>query len=186
MSEECNQPPKPNPDKWPVIVNSSLKDGEVVKMLSQHHKVRVAEKTIENTCIFPVSGVAFMIQVVHVSTPTWSPPEHAALRSDIIERLEKFLRIHRRCYLLLVADLHGPREFAVIMTTQQQFFNQQLNILPVHSLTESVHSMLKIAKVTCQPGSGKLKGWISSVLSQHVNEKNAILHALAQEPTSCV
>ncbi|KAJ8375286.1 hypothetical protein SKAU_G00058660 [Synaphobranchus kaupii] len=74
-------------------------------------------------------------------------PEEAGL----FERIKKFIQVHRNCFILLLASLHGKKEWEIMSTIQHSFFGSNLRILPVHNIAEMVKGMLTIAKATSKP-----------------------------------
>nr|XP_006816029.1 PREDICTED: uncharacterized protein C1orf146 homolog [Saccoglossus kowalevskii] len=125
-----------------------IQEGEIARLL-QNHKVRVSENTIQDTCIFPLSSVAFMIVKLNEATTIWPPNTPWKLQPDLVERIERFNTVHRHGHLVLMATLFGPHELSVFTAVQERFMNTKLSILPAHNTNEAVDNMLTVAKSGC-------------------------------------
>ncbi|XP_019630094.1 PREDICTED: uncharacterized protein LOC109474261 [Branchiostoma belcheri] len=96
--------------QWPVIVNASLQNSDVTRLLQQQqHKTRVSDTTLRHTCIFPQSGVAFMIIPLNESLTEWPPGGDSVLDSSLVDRF-----MDRKLYLL---PAHNASECVQSMTT---------------------------------------------------------------------
>ncbi|XP_075471657.1 protein SPO16 homolog isoform X2 [Ascaphus truei] len=105
---------------------------------SQHHKVRYSESVESGSIIFSLSGVAFLLanaQDLFVTS-----------REALFDRVEKFISVHRNCFLVIAAALHGPNEWNLMFNIQQRFLGSNLRIIPVHNSADTVKMILTIAK----------------------------------------
>ncbi|XP_072020138.1 protein SPO16 homolog isoform X1 [Amphiura filiformis] len=134
--------------QWPVVVNSSLQDSDITRMLSQQkHKLRYSDSSIPNTFIFPLSAVAFMVLPLSDAALEWPPKSgNIKLDEDIYDRLEKFVKVHKNCFLLALASLHGQHERAVMSEIQKRFMCSPMRILPAHNASDCVQCMTTVAK----------------------------------------
>lgn len=58
--------------KWPVIINQSLVDSEIYRLLQQQgYKLRVSSGSLANTCIYPLSSVAFLLLLLQEAANEW-------------------------------------------------------------------------------------------------------------------
>eukprot|EP00058_Branchiostoma_floridae_P027477 XP_002612968.1 hypothetical protein BRAFLDRAFT_74753 [Branchiostoma floridae] len=95
--------------QWPVIVNASLENSDITRLLQQQHKTRVSDTTLRHTCIFPLSGVAFMIVPLNESLVDWPPRGESVLDSSLVDRF-----MDRKLYLL---PAHNASECVQSMAT---------------------------------------------------------------------
>ncbi|XP_043941601.1 protein SPO16 homolog [Protopterus annectens] len=133
--------------KWAttIIISSSLLNHEVATALSrQNHRVRYSDSVHEGSIIFSLSGVAFMLADTQKESVNGED-------TTFLDRLEKFMNIHRNSFLLLVAAFHGQTEREILFRIQQRFFGRNLRIIPVHNTSDTIRSILTIAKATCKP-----------------------------------
>ncbi|MEE6494533.1 hypothetical protein FKM82_001777 [Ascaphus truei] len=117
---------------------------------SQHHKVRYSESVESGSIIFSLSGVAFLLanaQDLFVTS-----------REALFDRVEKFISVHRNCFLVIAAALHGPNEWNLMFNIQQRFLGSNLRIIPVHNSADTVKMILTIAKVTSKPHLANIQG----------------------------
>ncbi|KAM4722899.1 protein SPO16 homolog [Rhinophrynus dorsalis] len=110
---------------------------------NQHHKVRLSEFVESGTIIFPLSGIAFLLASAQDLT--------VASRATLFDRVEKFISVHRNCFLVLTAALHGPEEWNLMFSIQQRFLGSNLRLFPAHNNNDVIKMILTIAKVTCKP-----------------------------------
>ncbi|XP_078661508.1 protein SPO16 homolog [Branchiostoma floridae x Branchiostoma belcheri] len=157
--------------QWPVIVNASLQNSDVTRLLQQQqHKTRVSDTTLRHTCIFPQSGVAFMIIPLNESLTEWPPSGDSVLDSSLVDRIEKFLAVHRNCYLLTTAALYGHHEMAALSTLQNKFMDRKLYLLPAHNASECVQSMTTIAKATYKPSCEMIRHRLCKLLANQISD----------------
>lgn len=168
------------PGKWPIVVNTNFKNTDVARLLQQRHKVRFSDTTLASTCIFPVSAVAFMIVPLAKASLEW-PPKSGQIQLDheFIDRVQKFVQIHRNSYMVITSALHGPHEMAVISAIQMRFIDYNLRILPVHNDSEGVQTILIIAQATCKPTCSILKSRLDAILSKQIGEE-VVLNILSE------
>uniref|UniRef100_A0A672N3K6 Uncharacterized protein n=1 Tax=Sinocyclocheilus grahami TaxID=75366 RepID=A0A672N3K6_SINGR len=100
--------------------------------------------------LFCCTGTAFLLV-----TPEEFPakPEN----SELFERIEKFVQVHRNRFLLLQALFYGKREWEILSSVQNRFLGCNLRVIPVHSTADVVKGMLVIAKVTSKPNVANLR-----------------------------
>ncbi|KAI0233072.1 hypothetical protein LSAT2_016677 [Lamellibrachia satsuma] len=165
-------------DHWPVIVNSSMRGSELAKILQYQHKVRFSDTTLEHSCIFPLSGVAFLVLPLADIAVNWLPGHPVTIDTHIINTIQKFLSVHRDCYIVGVSASHGEGEIAVFSAIQSKFIGSKLQLLPAHNAQESVEAMLTVAKVKCKSVEGVLRGRLE-VLQRSHTPHGVLLHALS-------
>ncbi|XP_078502451.1 protein SPO16 homolog [Lissotriton helveticus] len=133
-------------EKWTttVIVSSGLENHEVaVALQNQYHRIRYSDCVEPGSIIFSLSGVAFLLVNIQ---------DLSLMQKDfVLEKIEKFIGIHRNSFLLLVAALHGREEWKCMFHIQQRFLGSNLRVIPVHNTADSIKVMLTIAKATCKP-----------------------------------
>ncbi|XP_046355719.2 protein SPO16 homolog isoform X1 [Haliotis rufescens] len=153
---------------WPVILHQSLEKSEISRLLRQKNfKIRNSESVTNNSIIFPMSGVAFMI--LHLKDVI----SDGCIRAEVWERLawlsvfylaaaaaskstrrisiDKFIQVHRRCYILAEAPCHAEQEQCVFSAIQEKYMTSSLQMIPVHTPAESIQAMLNISKSLCKP-----------------------------------
>ncbi|KAM8930038.1 protein SPO16 homolog [Pelodytes ibericus] len=127
-----------------VIVSSSLLGhGVTASFQSQQHKVRFSDSVENRSIIFPLSGIAFLLadaQDLFVTS-----------REIVFDRVQKFISVHRNCFLVIESALQGSEEWNLMFSIQQRFLGSNLRILPVHNNIELVKTLLTIAKATSKP-----------------------------------
>ncbi|KAG3283592.1 hypothetical protein H1C71_034151 [Ictidomys tridecemlineatus] len=132
--------------KWTttVIISSSLKTYEIATALeNQSHKIRYSDTVENGSIIFSLSGVAFLLM---------DAKECIMSAEEIfINKIEKFINIHKNSFLVLFAALHGPEEWKLMFRIQQRFLGSNLRILPVHNTANAITLMCTIAKTTSKP-----------------------------------
>ncbi|XP_021260125.1 uncharacterized protein C1orf146 homolog isoform X2 [Numida meleagris] len=130
--------------KWitTVIMSTGLQNHEISAILQrQQHRVRYSESVEIGSVIFSLSaGVAFILADI----------QDLLVRGEeeVLERVQKFISIHRNSFLVLSAALHGQQEWNVMFRIQRRFLGSNLRIIPVHNTAETVKLMLTIAKVS--------------------------------------
>ncbi|CAC5385163.1 unnamed protein product [Mytilus coruscus] len=129
-------------DTWPVILNQSLQGSAWDKVLRQNRmKIRGSNCTIENSVIFPKSGVAFL--VISLSSCTIGQFD---IKHDVLQLTEKFTQLHARGYALMLASLHSEREMRICSEIQTKFLDTKLQMIAIHSVDEGIQAMINIAK----------------------------------------
>ncbi|XP_063056981.1 protein SPO16 homolog [Engraulis encrasicolus] len=162
---------KSNTDSWQttVIVSTSLQSHESVRLL-QAHRVRFSEGVESGSFVFPLSGTAFML-VVSQDLP--EPLED----SGLYEKIQRFVKVHRNCFLLLQAPVFGQREWAIMEAVQSRFFGSNLRAYPVHCNANMVKGMLALAKATSKPNVDTVRDRMSLVRG-HLIERSPVWELL--------
>ncbi|XP_019936225.2 protein SPO16 homolog [Paralichthys olivaceus] len=131
--------------KTTVIVSTSLQNHDTVRMLvAQQHRIRSSASVEPGAFIFPLSGTAFLL----VDSQDLPEPFE---ESGLIEKIKKFMQVHRNSFLLLYGPVTGRKELDILSGIQCRFFGSSLRILPVTNIAEVVEGMLTIAKATSAP-----------------------------------
>nr|XP_054749924.1 protein SPO16 homolog [Lytechinus pictus] len=140
----------------------------------------VSNTTVSSSIIFPLSSVAFLIVPIEKASLEW-PPKSGRIQLDheFLERVQKFVQIHRNSYMVLTSALHGPHEMAIIAAIQTRFIDHNLRILPVHNDSECLQTILTIAQATCTPTCNILRSRLDAILSRQ-NSAQMILNILSQ------
>nr|XP_013816827.1 PREDICTED: uncharacterized protein C1orf146 homolog isoform X2 [Apteryx mantelli mantelli] len=124
-----------------VIMSTALQNHEISTILqSQQHRVRYSDSVEIGSVIFSLSGVAFILADTQDLLRTGE--------EQFLDRIQKFINIHRNSFLVLSAALHGPEEWNIMFRIQRRFLGSNLRIIPVHNTAETVKFMLTIAKVS--------------------------------------
>ncbi|KAM3915013.1 protein SPO16 homolog [Leptodactylus fuscus] len=124
-----------------VITSRSLQDHEVIASLrNQQHKIRVSDAVLPGSIIFPLCGIAFLLETTEEVL--------GSEREVVFDRIQQFTSIHRNSFLLIVAALHGPEEWDLMLSIQDRFLGSNLKIIPTHNSVEMVKRILTIAKAT--------------------------------------
>ncbi|CAL9695872.1 unnamed protein product [Knipowitschia caucasica] len=165
------QPDEENVTEWKttIIVSNSLESHDSVKLLrSQQHRIRFTTGVEDGAFIFPLSGIAFLLVDLQQS-----------LHQDavLVEKLNKFVQVHRNCFVLLYTPFNGPREMQTVSLIQNRFFGSKLRILPVRNNTDIVKGMLTIAKATSKPHVDQIRDRMSLVRA-HIIEKSPVWEML--------
>uniref|UniRef100_A0A8C2ZMH8 Chromosome 1 open reading frame 146 n=1 Tax=Cyclopterus lumpus TaxID=8103 RepID=A0A8C2ZMH8_CYCLU len=121
---------------------------------AQQHRIRFSDGVESGAFIFPLSGTAFLL------VDPQDLLEHFE-ESGLIERIKKFVQVHRNSFLLLCAPFNGKRELEILSIIQHRFFGSNLKILPVRNNTELVKGMLTIAKATSKPHADSIRDRMS-------------------------
>ncbi|XP_060552727.1 protein SPO16 homolog [Ruditapes philippinarum] len=163
-TSEGQLPPVVTP--WPVIIHHSMLKTEYETIFRQKQlKVRVSNGVIPGSVVFPLSSVAFLIVPVSRAT-TLDPENNIQLSQELIERVDNFLKVHKNCYMLCQAPLHGQNEKQVFAMIQRMYLNTRLNMIPVHNAMEGVKTMFTIAKGLCKPVSDILNERLEQVVKE--------------------
>ncbi|XP_027044533.1 uncharacterized protein C1orf146-like isoform X2 [Pocillopora damicornis] len=148
---------------WPVILNRSLENSDIHRLLMQYHKVRVTDTTGHGVIIFPLSSVAFMIMPLD-QVLTENQEKHL-INEDTIERIHKLNQLHRKAYVILVAAFMGPEQIKAWTALQS-------------SAKECFECMMTISKVTSKPMVGVIQERMKRLQESTIND-NIVLGALA-------
>ncbi|KAL5011175.1 hypothetical protein ScPMuIL_013480 [Solemya velum] len=130
----------------PVILHQCLSNSLYHYTLSHHFRVRVSNSVLPNSVIFPVAGVAFIV-LIPPSPITHYKPNTSKLDTGLQQNIDKFIQIHRHCYVL-VPSKYGPEMFSLV---QESFLHTKLQVLPVNSPEDAVKAMSDISKLLCKP-----------------------------------
>ncbi|KAM9385619.1 protein SPO16 homolog [Pholidichthys leucotaenia] len=148
--------------KTTIIFSTSLQNHDIVRMLrSQQHRIRLSDSVEDGAFIFPLSGCAFL----------FIDPDELLERcgeSGLMETIQKFVQVHRNCFLLLHVPFNGRRELEALDLIQNRFFGSNLRILPVRNNVETVKAMTTIAKATSKPHVDAIRDRISLARAQVV------------------
>ncbi|KAK7888669.1 hypothetical protein WMY93_024229 [Mugilogobius chulae] len=88
-------------------------------------------------------------------------PQHED--SALVENLNRFVEVHRNCFVLLYAPFNGPKEMETLSLIQSRFFGSNLRILPVRTNAQIVKAMVTIAKLTSKPQVDHIRDWLAHV-----------------------
>ncbi|XP_022799414.1 uncharacterized protein C1orf146-like [Stylophora pistillata] len=161
---------------WPVILNKSLENSDIHRLLMQFHKVRVTDTTGQGVIIFPLSSVAFMIMPVNQILKE-DQGKHS-LNEDTVERIHRLNQLHRRAYVILVAAFKGPEQIKAWTTLQSRFVGTSSRFIPAHSAKECFDCMIAIAKVTSKPMARVIQERMKRLQESTISD-NIVLSALA-------
>uniref|UniRef100_A0A3Q2CV43 Chromosome 1 open reading frame 146 n=1 Tax=Cyprinodon variegatus TaxID=28743 RepID=A0A3Q2CV43_CYPVA len=113
--------------KTTIIISSSLQNHDTCRTLgAQQHRIRFSDSVEAGSFIFPLSGTAFLL-VDPKDVP--EPLQESGLN----ERIEKFVQVHRNCFLLLYSPFNGSKELKVLAHIQHRFLGSNLKVLPVRN-----------------------------------------------------
>ncbi|XP_023272285.1 uncharacterized protein C1orf146 homolog [Seriola lalandi dorsalis] len=157
--------------KTTVIVSTSLQKHDINRMLStQQHRLRFSDSVESGAFIFPLSGTAFLL------VDPQDLPERFE-ESGLMERIKKFVQVHRNSFLLLYAPFIGKRELEILSGIQCRFLGSNLKILPVRNNAEIVKGMLTIAKATSKPHAVTIQDRMS-LAQAHIVESSPVWEML--------
>ncbi|CAG5861670.1 unnamed protein product [Menidia menidia] len=140
-------------------------------MLSaQQHRIRFSDSVESGAFVFPLSGTAFFLVDPHDLLENFK-------ESGVIDRLQKFVQVHRSCFLLLHAPFNGKNEMQALTMIQNRFFRSNLRILPVRNHAETVKGMLTIAKATSKPYVDSIRDRVS-LARVHIIETSPVWEML--------
>ncbi|XP_025972254.1 protein SPO16 homolog [Dromaius novaehollandiae] len=160
-----------------VIMSTALQNHEVSTILqSQQHRVRYSDSVETGSVIFSLSGVAFILADTQDLLRTGE--------EQFLDRIQKFINIHRNSFLVLSAALHGPEEWNIMFRIQRRFLGSNLRIIPVHNTAETVKFMLTIAKITSKPCADDIR-YKMAVAKAHIIEKSPVWEMLQQYQLHC-
>ncbi|KAI3369089.1 hypothetical protein L3Q82_026056, partial [Scortum barcoo] len=157
--------------KTTIIVSTSLQSHETTRSLhSQQHRIRFSDTVQSGSCIFPLSGTAFLLV----------DPQDLSERfeeSGLTEKIKTFVQVHRNSFLLLLAPFNGKKEQEILSGIQRRFFGSNLRILPVRNSAEVVKGMLTIAKATSKPHVDNIRDRMS-LARAHLIESSPVWEML--------
>ncbi|XP_015241012.1 PREDICTED: uncharacterized protein C1orf146 homolog [Cyprinodon variegatus] len=137
--------------KTTIIISSSLQNHDTCRTLgAQQHRIRFSDSVEAGSFIFPLSGTAFLL-VDPKDVP--EPLQESGLN----ERIEKFVQVHRNCFLLLYSPFNGSKELKVLAHIQHRFLGSNLKVLPVRNAPQITKAMLTVAKATSKPHVDKIR-----------------------------
>ncbi|XP_013042152.1 protein SPO16 homolog isoform X4 [Anser cygnoides] len=142
----------------------------------QQHRVRYSGSVEIGSVIFSLSGVAFILADI----------QDLVMRGEeqFLERIQKFINIHRNSFLVLSATLHGPQEWNIIFRIQRRFLGSNLHIIPVHNTAETVKLMLTIAKMTSKLCADDIR-YKMAMTKAHIMENSPVWKTLQEYQLHC-
>ncbi|KAK1796760.1 hypothetical protein P4O66_009779 [Electrophorus voltai] len=148
-----------------------LQNNETLRMLlAQQHRIRLSDGVERDLYFIFCAGTAFML-----IAPDEFPEK--AQNKELFDRIERFVQIHRNCFLLLQSPVYGIREWEAVSAVHNRFFGSNLKVLPVHSTGDIVKAMLTIAKATSKPHIDSLWDRLS-LARAHVIELSSVWELL--------
>ncbi|KAK7144718.1 hypothetical protein R3I94_010968 [Phoxinus phoxinus] len=141
--------------KTTVIISTSPQCDEPSQiLLAQQHRIRRSDNILSSSFVFPLSGTAFLLVTLEEFSAKLE-------NTELFERIEKFMEVHRNSFLLLQAPVYGKREWDIFSSVQNRFLGCNLRVMPVHSTADVVKGMLIIAKATSKPNVENLREQMS-------------------------
>ncbi|XP_027044534.1 uncharacterized protein C1orf146 homolog isoform X3 [Pocillopora damicornis] len=118
---------------WPVILNRSLENSDIHRLLMQYHKVRVTDTTGHGVIIFPLSSVAFMIMPLD-QVLTENQEKHL-INEDTIERFlgtsSRFIPAHsaKECFecMMTISKVTSKPMVGVIQERMKRLQESTIN-----------------------------------------------------------
>ncbi|XP_029355984.1 protein SPO16 homolog [Echeneis naucrates] len=160
-----------SPWKTTIIVSSSAQNQDFKCLLSaQQHRLRASDSIDPGLFIFPMSGAAFLLIDLQDFPECFE-------ESGLIERVKKFVQVHRNSFLLLYSPFVGKKELAILSWIQCRFFGRNLKILPVQNSADVVKGMLTIAKATSKPHVVTIRTRLS-LAQAHIIERSPVWEML--------
>ncbi|KAL4229525.1 hypothetical protein ACF0H5_012565 [Mactra antiquata] len=157
-----------------------MHSSSLAKYLQENQqKVRFSGNIIPGSIIFPLSGIAFMLVPLTETVKKHGEQQTFKLVEEFTERVDNFLQIHRKCYLLCQATLHGQMEQTIFAMIQKKYLSTRLNMLIVHNVGEAVKTMFTIAEGLCKPKMTETYTRIQSSVKEH-SEQDSVSLALQQ------
>lgn len=129
---------------------------------------------LPHTCLYPQSSVAFMLLPTTSVLSSWPPTQQSHILPQIAEHLEKFSRLHHKCYVLVTSPLMGKNEQAILSLLQDKFLTNQIQFLPMHNSKECVSCMQNIARLSSRPLSALVRKRMVALESQLASEENVL------------
>lgn len=128
----------------PVIVNKSFAGSEIYRLLTKFYKIREADSTIKHSLIFPKRSIAILIQPLCETCAVWPPRGKFFFDEEIIERIDKFQKLHRNPYVFLTSVSITSDEEIVYDAIQNQFFDEKVTFLSCSSAAQCVSVIMNI------------------------------------------
>lgn len=118
-----------------AILDRALSNTIIADFLRRNnYLVRFSNSVIRYTCIFPSSGVAFLI----VFNDQLSPPLDNENDQKLLNDIHKFYKLHKTCYVILEQqqDKLKDRHFEVelIHSLQRKYLCDRLQFIPVPNI----------------------------------------------------
>ncbi|KAJ8035677.1 hypothetical protein HOLleu_19424 [Holothuria leucospilota] len=124
-----------------------------------------SDSTVPSTVIFPKSSIAFLIsQKDDILKEVSEKSNESLLSQEFIDRMDKFTKMHRNCYLVLKATPLDNNVWCAIWKIQQRFIDSRLQLIFAEKDMDCIQAMTTIAQATCKPTSTVLQ----STLQQHL------------------
>lgn len=152
-----------------AILDRALSNTIIADFLRRNnYLVRFSNSVIRYTCIFPSSGVAFLI----VFNDQLSPPLDNENDQKLLNDIHKFYKLHKTCYVILEQqqDKLKDRHFEVelIHSLQRKYLCDRLQFIPVPNIKTVVQVMMNIDKLRSKSSvdilSQRFKNFVSSVI----------------------
>lgn len=124
--------------------------------------------------MYPQSSIAFMILPTSSILTSWPPTDQSKILPQLAGNIEKFSKLHHRCYILVSSPLIGSHEQAAIGLLQDSFLTANVQFLPMHNSKECVTCMQNVAKLTCKPLSTLVQKRMADLESQLESEDSVI------------
>ncbi|XP_048055700.1 protein SPO16 homolog [Megalobrama amblycephala] len=149
--------------KTTVIISTSPQCDEPSQiLLAQQHRIRRSDSILSSSFVFPLSGTAFLLVTLEEFSCELE-------NTELFERIEKFVHVHRNSFLLLQAPVYGKREWDIFSSVQNRFLGCNLRVIPVHNTADVVKGMLIIAKATSKPNVENLRDQMSLACAQIID-----------------
>ncbi|RDD40757.1 hypothetical protein TrispH2_006270 [Trichoplax sp. H2] len=125
----------------PAIVNNSLANSPIVKLMSQNFKIRVTAATLENTCIFSTASLAFIIfeaNKLHSS----GQGNVALVDSQIVTLIDRFSKQLKNAYMIiLTGNQLKQTEMQAINQLQHRFLTSEMKMMLLQYDLDCVRNM---------------------------------------------
>ncbi|XP_025082406.1 uncharacterized protein C1orf146 homolog isoform X2 [Pomacea canaliculata] len=139
QQERQQQPP-------PVIVHHSVANSPLNTCLRRYQlRIRVSERTIPGSVIFPRSGVAFFY------LPLSAVPMTDIQQSGVFLRIGEFAQVHGHSYVVVVTQKLTETTMDFVEKLQAMHLSSRLQIILAHSPSDATEAMLDISKLQCPP-----------------------------------
>ncbi|PVD35733.1 hypothetical protein C0Q70_02696 [Pomacea canaliculata] len=145
QQERQQQPP-------PVIVHHSVANSPLNTCLRRYQlRIRVSERTIPGSVIFPRSGVAFFY------LPLSAVPMTDIQQSGVFLRIGEFAQVHGHSYVVVVTQKLTETTMDFVEKLQAMHLSSRLQIILAHSPSDATEAMLDISKIqVVQDGIGSI------------------------------
>ncbi|XP_013816826.1 protein SPO16 homolog isoform X1 [Apteryx mantelli] len=154
-----------------VIMSTALQNHEISTILqSQQHRVRYSDSVEIGSVIFSLSGVAFILADTQDLLRTGE--------EQFLDRIQKFINIHRNSFLVLSAALHGPEEWNIMFRIQRR--PHQTDADKAQLYFECMCFVTSCSAIVCKSVNEFLHWWrgetcstVSKVLVEFVKNKQS-------------